>query len=221
MLKFLSYAFLIFIFLFQFSVPSQAQQPSGYVFIKFAKDYSEDRPENMEGIIPPYLQNNIIETTEDWTIEETRSLLNFLQENIGKEGTMRIIKNGLHILDFQVVKYSDFTKMVDLFIEHIGEDGLSVKLLRMLVSDNEIIPELADDVKNIERLMLFIKDYIKDENTATEIIINNDLSFLNADNLKEVLKYLEEQGFQKTDIIEVMDVNLSILNLFSLILEKR
>ena len=214
MLNFLSYVFLIFIFLFQFSMPSQAQQSSGHVFINFAENYLESRQKNVEEVMTPYLQSEIIRKAEGWTIEETRSLLNFLLENIGSEETMRTIKNGFHILDFQIVKYSDFTKLVDLFIEHIGKKELSIKLLRALESDNEIMPELVDDIKNVERLILFIKDYTEDEDTAIEIIVNNNLSFLNADNLKETLEYLEEQGFTRVDIIRVMDANLSVLNLF-------
>ena len=87
--------------------------------------------------------------------------------------------------------------MVDLFIEHIGEDALSVRLLRMLASKNDIMPELTNDIEDIERLMLFIKEYVEDEDTAIEIIINNDLSVINIDNLRQVLKFLEEQEFEK------------------------
>ena len=214
MLKFLSYSFFIFTCFFHSNVFSQTEEASGYVVIEFAKEHLENRGEDVEGIINPYLQSEIIRKTEGWTIEETRSLLKFLLENIGPEKTMRTITNGFRILDFQTVRYSDFTKMVDLFIEHIGRGGLSVKLLRALESDNEIMPELADDIKNVERLILFIKKYVEDGESAIEIIINNDLSFINVDNLKEVLAYLEEQGFTKVDIVRVMYANLSILNLF-------
>ena len=193
---------------------SQIEDTSGYVFIEFANDYLRDREENVEEIITPHLQEEIIKNTEGWTVEEARNFLRFLLENIGPEQTIRSIRNDFSIIDFQVVSYSDFTKMVDLFIERIGEDALSVRLLRMLASKNDIMPELANDIEDIERLMLFIKEYVEDEDIVIEIIINNDLSVINIDSLREVLKFLEEQEFEKIDIIKIMRVNLSSLNLY-------
>ena len=217
MLRFLSYIFFIFILSFHFTVFSQNEETSGYVFIEFAKDYLEAKQEKIEEI--PYLQDDIIKRTQGWTVEDARSFLRFLLENIGPEETIKSIKNGFHILDFQEVSYTDFTRMVDIFVEHIGKEGLSTKMLRRLESGSDMIPELEvlvieDGIENMELLILFIKDYVEDEDISIEIIINNDLSLVNVDQLKQVLTYLEEQGFTKTDIIELMQNHLSSLSIF-------
>ncbi len=218
MLRFLSYIFFTFILFSHVTVFSQIEETSGYVFIEFARDYLEDKQEKAEEIITPYLQSDIIKRTEGWTVEEARNFLRFLLENIGPEETIKSIKNGFHILDFQEVSYTDFTRMVDIFVEHIGKEGLSIKILRRLESGNDMMPNpevrvLEEGVENIEHIILFIEDYVGDENTAIEIIINNDLDFVSVDKLEQVLKYLEEQGFTKTDIIELMKSNLSSLNI--------
>ena len=218
MLKFLPYILLISTFFFHSTLFSQIEETSGYVFIEVANDYVKDlrkKGQNVEEIITFDLQEEIIKNTEAWTVEETRGLRDFLLENIGQEQTIRVIINDFSGFDFQAVSYSDFTKMAELFIEHIGADGLSVRLLKMLESMENMMPELKNDIEDIERLMLFIKDYVEDEDTAIEIIINNDLSFIELDNLRSVLISLEEQGFEKIGIIEVMKVNLSGLNLYS------
>ena len=174
MLKLLPYILLISTFFFHSNVFSQIEETSGYVFIKFAKEYLEKRGKNVEKIITFDLQEEIIRNTEGWTVEESQNLLDFLLENIGSEQTIRVIGNAFSGIDFQAVTYSDFTKMSNLFIGHIGPDGLSVRLSRMLESKGNMMPELKSEVKDIERLILFIEDYVQDEETAIEIIINND-----------------------------------------------
>ena len=218
MLRFLSYIFFTFVLFSHFTAFSQFEETSGYVFIEFARDHLEGRQEGVEEVITPDLQSDIIKRTQDWTMEEARNFLRFLLRSIGPEETIKSIKNGFQIIDFQEVSYTDFTRMTDLFVEHIGEDGLSIKMLRRLESESRIMPELEvlaleNGIENIERLILFIKDYVGDENTAIEIIINNDVSFLSADKLGQVLKFLEEQKFTKADIIELMKSNLSGLNI--------
>ena len=218
-LRLLLNIFLIFILFFSSTLFAEDEETTGYIFIDFAKNHLEERGEDSKKIIDDRLQNEVIQKTEFWTIEEARSFLKFLLDTIGPDETTKSIRNGFNIIDFEEVSYSDFMEIVNLFIKHIGKDRLVVKLLNPLKSQNHIIPEY-EQVEDIEHLILFIKDYVKDENTTAEIIINNDLSFIKAEGLRQFSRYLEEKGFEKSSIVELMKIHLPSLHPYSKIERK-
>ena len=220
-LKLLFNISLVFILFFSVTLFAEDEDVTGYVFINFAKNHLKEKGEDSEKIIDTELQNKIIQRTQFWTVEEARNFLNFLLENIGPDETTTSIRNGFDIISFEGVSYSEFMEMVNLFVKHIGKEALAARLLRSLKSQDYIMPECGEDIEEIENLILFIKEYVKDENTAAEIIINNELSIIRADDrLRQFLRYLEEKEFEKTSIVELMKINLSGLYPYSRIERK-
>ena len=119
---------------------------AGEVFIQFAKNQLGEK--GLKPAIGTEWEQKVKHALNGWSVSSAVKLLNFLNERIGKENTLKRIKSLSY---FQWMRWESFSRRVLLYEEYIGEAGINFRLLHSLGGfDRGSVDEIRQVIKFIE-----------------------------------------------------------------------
>ncbi len=180
---FLKLVFILYFLLIPFQAFSLICQDSfstGSVFVQFAQKHIG---KNWMDQMGAQWERRITHATRHWSQKDAEDFLNFLQNRIGVEDTIKRMKSPSY---FSIIRYQSFIARVSLYEEYIGESGVTIRLRKSLGGFEQ------GQVDEIRKVIEYVKNYIGEENMK-ELMTRNLRGFSNAklSELKQVVKFVE------------------------------
>ena len=101
-------------------------------------------------------EQRITDATKKWSRKDIEDFLNFLQNRIGTEDTLKRIKSPSY---FKLTSYKKFKERVFLYEEYIGKEGVTMRLRRSLGGFH------IGEVSEIRDVIEYVVGYIGVEET--------------------------------------------------------
>ncbi len=204
---FLKSFFVLYVFLISssaFSSNCQDEFSTVPIFVQFAQKHMGEIWEVKMG---DQWRKNISNATRYWTKKDAEHFLNFLQNRIGIEYTIKTIQYPFY---FEGMDYQKFKKQISLYESYIGESGVTDNLRNIFENYNHPITEFFT-VNNVNNTKLVL-DYLGNRygKEVVKKLIKKDLVPLhNLDLLRltPTMEYMDTY-IGKEATVELMEQNI-------------